>query len=285
MIQFEDIVRTTRTVIADTNIQIDIDKLFEIIPITDYIIPEKKRGRKKKNYTAPIINIKSGSIISIKYNGKVRGILVSKSSTAFKNSITIVMIIKNKKVNFKLSKNGRFQITGNNDDYNIEKCVKYMWKIIKVFPDIYEKNGTSIKVTFWSSMVNYKFNVGFRLDRQKLNTYINENTEYISVFETSSGSASVNIKMPLVFDDIILNTMIYRFNAINPKWVKETVSYNKFIQDNSTFGKIKNKTNRLVSFLVFHTGEIIITAIDEKVMKPYYDKFMSLLNDCKSIII
>lgn len=276
MRSFEDLVRTTRTVIADTNLTLDIAKVYELIPITECVVAEKKKGRRKKKDCAdPVMPtvLPSGSIVSAKYNGQSKGLVSKSGKAAFKNSITIVMDIKQRRVNFKLSKNGRFQITGNNDNYHIEKCVKYMWKLLRTWPEVYEVNGTSLKVTFWSSMVNFKTNVGFRISRQNLNTYINEMTEYVSIFETSSGSASVNIKMPLVFEDLELQTMTYRSN----KWVRGTVMYNDFARNAS--GKITNKDKRYVSFLVFHTGEIIMTAMDREVMQPYFHKFMELLDN------
>lgn len=277
MQSFDDLIRTTRTVIADTNLTLDIAKVYELIPITECVVPEKKKGRRKKDCisVAPVV-LPSGSIISAKYNGQSKGLVSKSGKAAFKNSITIVMDIKQRRVNFKLSKNGRFQITGNNDDYHIDKCVKYMWKLLRTWPDVYEVNGTSLKVTFWSSMVNFKTNVGFRISRQNLNTYVNEMTEYVSIFETSSGSASVNIKIPLVFDDLELRTMTFRSN----KWVRGTVMYNDFVQCAS--GKITNKDKRYVSFLVFHTGEIIMTAMDREVMKPYFEKFIALLTDFRT---
>ncbi len=279
MPRFEDLIRTTRTVIADTNLTLDIAKVYELIPITECTVPEKKKGRRKKkecvNPVVPMV-LPSGSIISAKYNGQCKGLVSKSGKAAFKNSITVVMDIKQRRVNFKLSKNGRFQITGNNDNYHIEKCVKYMWKLLRTWPDVYAVNGTSLKVTFWSSMVNFKTNVGFRISRQNLNTYVNEMTDYVSIFETSSGSASVNIKMPLMFDDLELQTMTFRSN----KWVRGTVMYNDFVQHAS--GKITNKDRRYVSFLVFHTGEIIMTAMDREVMLPYFDKFVGLLDNFRA---
>lgn len=278
MISFDDMTRTTRTVIADTNMVIDIDKLFEILPITECVEPVKRRGRKRKdNINVPIV-LPNGSIVSAKYGDKYKGLQSSNGKSAFKNSITIIMEIKHRRVNFKLSKNGRFQITGNNDDYHVEKCVKYMWKIIKEYEDLYTINGTSLKVTFWSSMTNFKVNIGMRIDRQELNTYINKNTEYVSFFETSSGSASVNIKMPLIFQDKQLNTIVYRSN----KWVKGTVSYTDFMK--KTTGKALNTTNRFISFLVFHTGELIMTSTDKESMRPYFYKFMSIIEECKELL-
>ena len=46
--EFDDIKVSTKTIIAKTNMTIDLRKLFDYLPITNYIVFPKKRGRKKK---------------------------------------------------------------------------------------------------------------------------------------------------------------------------------------------------------------------------------------------
>ena len=50
--EFDNIPVSTRTFTATTNMQFDIAKLYEIIPITPYVIAPKKEGRKKKSRTS-----------------------------------------------------------------------------------------------------------------------------------------------------------------------------------------------------------------------------------------
>ena len=280
MIGFKSMTRTTRTIIVITNLEVDINELYEIIPITPYTPPVKQKGRRKKGVVIQEPVLESGSIISAKYAGKCKGHSSKKSKTAFKNSVTIVMDVDGKKVNFKLSKSGRFQVTGNNSDDRILSCVKVMWNLIRENKSIYKINGPVLEATMWPSMENFKTNIGFRLDRQSLNTYVNTCTEYISVFETSSGSASVNIKMPLEFDDIDLGRVVEKPDGT---WEKSTVLYSDFVA--SISGKLTKKEGRYVSFLVFHTGEVIMTSMTESIMEPYFNKFMEIIGDCRDIII
>jgi hypothetical protein len=327
MLSFDKLIRTTRTVVADSNIVVDKAKLFEILPISEYTFPAKKntlcKPRRKRtskksisgqsggdeqpepiafqsgtgnivesSMCASLRNLVSGSIIFAGYGNKTKGVSPKGSTSTFKNSITIVMVIKQRLVNFKLTQNGRFHITGNNDNYHIEKCIKHMWKFIQQYPDIYTIDGTSVKVTVWPSMVNMKTNVGFRLDRQSLNTYVNTQTEYISMFETSSGSASVNVKMPLQAAPLTLNTLTYR----SGKWVRGTTVVNMDTISKPrpkpkhgqllSFkgGKMSDMSGRFVTFLVFHTGEIIMSSLDEQLMEPYFNKFVEILNDSRAEI-
>ena len=45
---FDSIKVSTKTYTATTNLIINIEKLFELIPVTPYVVTVKKRGRKKK---------------------------------------------------------------------------------------------------------------------------------------------------------------------------------------------------------------------------------------------
>ena len=80
----------------------------------------------------------------------------------FRNSLTIVMkIAKDKLLNFKLSKNGKFQITGSKYDQHAKECIKYFWEIIRPSTELYKMSGTNFNVTFITVMTNIDFNLGF----------------------------------------------------------------------------------------------------------------------------
>ena len=137
--EFDDIKVSTKTIIAKTNMTIDLRKLFDYLPITNYIVFPKKRGRKKKiEKVEEKIIIESGSIITLKYENDVRGVEIKKKkidkkkkSKWFRNSFTVVMVIDNKPINFKICQNGMMQITGCKFDSQAEDCVKFIWYYIK----------------------------------------------------------------------------------------------------------------------------------------------------------
>ena len=118
-INFRDIAVSTKTIIGISNAELDIEKIFNKLPITPYVVIQRRRGRKKKEQEPdPNQNIQIGSIITAKLGGLIKGVdLKQKKKTDsrrkyFRNSLTIVMKIdKDKLINFKLSKNGKFQIT------------------------------------------------------------------------------------------------------------------------------------------------------------------------------
>ena len=205
-IKFEDIPVSTKTFIVMTNITIDIEKLFNFLPVTEYILVQKKRGRKKKVETIdPNKDIKEGSIVTLEYGSRLRGICLKKkkkkegkSTDYFRNSVTVVMIEDGKKINFKISRNGKFQMTGCKYDSHAEQCVKHIWEYIKEEKDIYNMfEGSVFRAIFIPAMRNIDFNLGFTLDREKIDEYFNKHTEYYSLLETSIGYTGVNIKIPI----------------------------------------------------------------------------------------
>jgi len=136
---FEEIQVSTKTFIVTTNLTLDIPKVFEFLPVTEYIIVQKKRGRKKKSTLSdPNESIPDGSIITLDLANRIRGVVLKKKKKNegkdpkfFRNSMTVVMIMDGKKINFKLTRNGRFQMTGCKVDKQAEKCVKSIWEYIK----------------------------------------------------------------------------------------------------------------------------------------------------------
>ena len=83
--QFKDLVVSTKTIIAMTNLQVNIDLLYPSFNITDYKVMVKKRGRRKKiSHPEPNKHLLEGSIIYIQYKDKIRGALLKKKKNANK---------------------------------------------------------------------------------------------------------------------------------------------------------------------------------------------------------
>lgn len=282
---FEDIPVSTKTFIIATNIIIEIEKLFDFLPITNYIVIPKKRGRKKKIiFNDPNKNIKNGSIITLELKNKMRGVSLKKKKKEsngtdyFRNSITVVMINENKKINFKISKNGKFQMTGCKYDKQAEDCVKFIWDSIKHDKTLYtKKDNEPFQALFIPAMRNIDFNLGFVVDREKLDDYINANTRFSSLFETSIGYTGVNIKIPVVSNlgSLKLKKLIYE----NDDW-KQT-SYIPY-QDYLSTLEIKEQKKKLAkerntTFLVFQSGKTICSAMCEEFAKEAYTRFIDII--------
>lgn len=281
---FKDIPVSTKTYTAHTNLNINIDKLFEALPVTPYVVIPKKRGRKKKCDTPdPNIDIREGSIVTIKYEKEIRGVELKpkkvkqgKKTKWFRNSVTIVIIL-DKPINFKVCHNGTFQMTGCKKHEHAELCIKYIWKYIKDNTELYEiKRGENFEVMFIPSMRNIDFSLNFNVDREKLNNYMWSQEDFHCLLETSFGYTGVIIKFPL--QKCISEMKIIKLSNIDNEWIYENTLYDKYLDLLSSEEKQnKLKAERQISFLVFHSGKVIMSGLTAEFMEDIYYLFTDII--------
>jgi TATA-box binding protein (TBP) (component of TFIID and TFIIIB) len=284
--KFEDIAISTKTVIAISNLKIDLEKFFNYMPITDFIPLEKKRGRKKRiQIVLPNNNIPYGSIISVQKKKELRGAcLKSKRSVEtpssnkdyFLHSVSLVIVLEaNKQINIKVSGNGKLQITGckNNDHFiNAVVCLYDTmnnvenWTNEKLYTLSY---GDELQVLFNTVMQNMDFNVGFKINRQKLDKFIEKHTLHTSIYEESLATG-VNIK---VKSNASVDPEIIKINYDGKDLVK---SYSTYEDYNNMLNKKKEiKKDKRHTFLVFSSGSIIMSSTGSG-MKETYDDIVDI---------
>lgn len=288
---FEDIKVSTKTFTANTNITIDIHKLFDLIEITPYTVLPKKRGRKRKGEIKEVNqNIPHGSIISVKCEGRIKGVELkpkkpkinkdgSVKKTWFRNSVTIVVMF-DKLINFKVCRNGTFQMTGCTEYTHPSECIKHIWGIMKHDTSIYSftRNEHQFEALLIPSMRNIDFDLGFNVDRDKLSTCMNKETSLHCLLETSFGYTGVNIKIPQTKskDELSVNKLV----CSGEKWECLTSSYQEYMDvlDEKTRKKKMNE-KRFNTFLVFHSGKVIFSGITADFMKDTYYSFTKILEN------
>jgi hypothetical protein len=294
---FDDFSISTKTVIAITNLNINLDSCFTYIPITDYVPIEKRRGRKKRiqiHVDPP--QIPFGSVIMIQRKRDFRGTLLKpktkKISTYFLHSLTIIIALKeNKFVNMKISSNGKFQITGckTNDHYEQSiLAVLYIFnkaqdlsgeKIYSVMePKIDEtepKEGCkTVTVIFNTVMQNLDFKLGFNICRYKLDNFINKNTTFCSIFEPAIGTG-VNVKILMNPSENDLLKLTY--NIDTKEIVKSGVNYQEYYNIIG-YKELKKDDKKLKyhTFLIFASGSVIMSSRGAD-MKPTFNKLIDVL--------
>ena len=285
---FDDIKVSTKTFTATTNLTINIRELFNMLPITPYTVTAKKRGRKKKSATTdPNKDIPRGSIITIKCEGEVRGVelkvkkpKLGNKKKWFRNSITIIIIL-DKPINFKVCRNGTFQMTGCKTHQHAQDCIKYIWHYIKDCPEIYTfTRGDKLETLFIPSMRNIDFSLGFLVDREKLNQYMSTQQEFHCLLETSFGYTGVNIKIPLK-EDISTMEIIKLTHLDDNEWKEEFTTYKEYLDLLSEKDRqIKINTERYNTFLVFHSGKVIMSGLTSKFMRDVYSYFLHIMQQC-----
>jgi TATA-box binding protein (TBP) (component of TFIID and TFIIIB) len=277
---FDDIQVSTKTFTANTNLLINLDKVFDILPIAEYTVVQKKRGRKKKTETVdPNKNIEYGSIITLKYQGKLRGVdLKAKKSDKnwFRNSFTTVIVL-DKIINFKVCKNGTFQMTGCKSKEHAIKCVQIIWEYIKDYPELYKfTRGKNLEVLFIPCMRNVDFSLGFFIDREKLNKYMKEQTEFYCLLETSFGYTGVSVKVPL--EETIQEMPITKLSYKNNEWIQVKTVYQEYLNTlTPREQEIKITNERFTTFLIFQSGKVILSSLTKAFAKPVYYKFLELV--------
>jgi hypothetical protein len=287
--KFDDMDVSTKTIIAVTNLNLTITDLFERLPITEYQVVPKRRGRKKRDAPVdPNVDVAPGSIITLKMNGNLRGVDLKagrKSKSVkkgyFRNSMTVVMLIEGKIINFKVSDNGKFQITGCKNDEHVVSLIRHFYGIMRTSCEgCYTLDG-DFSAVFMTVMTNIDFNLGFHIDREKLDKWINTRTRYNSLLETSFGYTGVNIKIPFEMpDDFYLKKIAC--SSETGEWTESRTSYSCYLDMLGEKERRKEMTkNRYNTFLVFHSGNCIFSSMNQEFMHGYYNEFLDIIRECR----
>lgn len=279
--KFRDTNVYTRTIIASTNIQINIKSFFESLPITQYTVIHKKKGRKPKSYVAPKKEIiQNNSIIFMKNEKNSRGINPKdpkgKRQGYFRNSIGLIISISNKFINVKVSQTGNFHMTGCTTKQHSIDTMMSIWKLMNQYKNTYhfkDKDETRFKFTLTPIMCNINFKLNMKINRDELDKYINQNTEHTSTLEPE-GHTGVNIKMISKKNPKLLDIIDIEIDKNN------VIKQNHISLDNYKKRKIKFKETDYYynTFLVFQSGQVIMSGRDLVFMEDSYYDFLKILN-------
>lgn len=281
---FDDIDVSTRTFTSSGNIKIKLDRLFDFLQITPYTVIPKKRGRKKKiEQETKTEDLSEGAIICLEFEGKIKGVRIKpkKQKKFFRNSLTVVMFIINKLINFKVCRNGTLQLTGCKTEEHAEKCIKYIWNAMKDNRELYtiENEQQDPYFLLIPSMRNIDFSLGFFVDREKLNqVMINKQDNLHCLLETSFGYTGLNIKMPLEED--ITQLQIKKLIFKDEQWFENFSTYREFLDLLPPKEQKKKEYDRYNTFLVFQSGKVIHSGISNEYMKNAYYNFLEIINSC-----
>lgn len=300
---------STKTIIGVSNIECDIDKIYQNLQVKEMnetdrekimcLIPFKKqRGRRKKeteqnlaekkHLSTLLVRPQRGDIVGLYYKEHQKGLpqYLKYNKKYFRNALNIIMMLSDtKKVNFKLSKNGKIQMTGCKEDEDAKDCLMLFFE--KLFDQCRDaitltNTDTSLTIHYYTVMTNIDFNAGFKINRQKLNVLINKTTEFNSLLETSFGYTGVNIKMPMYLDE---NMLIDKLIFQEDKWNVFQVSFYSFLDKmNETFRVQELNKKRYNTFLVFHSGNVIMSGMRIDKMMDLQASFFKLLQTHRSEI-
>lgn len=195
----------------------------------------------------------------------------------FRNALNVVLSLGNKMVNFKLSKNGKFQLTGCKYVWHAQVCVvAFFQRIRKWCPELI---SSFVRISFQTVMTNVDFNIGHTIDRARLDELINAKTPYYSLLETSFGYTGVNIKFPISQDwyKMMKVPVVSIFFGDKESISCDDIVFDSTIQETDR-PRFRNK-QKYNTFLVFHSGNVIMSGMSPQLMKADYDIFTGLLTE------
>lgn len=280
--RFEDLKVSTKTFIVMTNLTFDKEQLFECLPITKYTPVQRTRGRKRKvPLEDPNKDLENGSIITVKYEKHIRGVELKAPKhgrrSYWRNSVTIVIFVFGKLLNVKVSRNGKFQMTGCKTDEQAEECVKSIWNKIQGHSQVYTLNGEKFTALYVPAMRNIDFALGFNINREHLDRYINCQTPFVSLLETSYGYTGVNIKIPISEEfSPSLKFITYEANQEKTEIVPYTVYLDQLKPKERAKKEVKERFNTI---LAFQSGRVILSSPHGQYTAPAYYKFLDIIRE------
>jgi TATA-box binding protein (TBP) (component of TFIID and TFIIIB) len=271
MDQIESIPVATRTIIADVNIQFDIELIFDKVPF------------RVKIDNSPC------TIVAMYYKSITKGdssvFQQRKCDTAFRNAVNIIFKVNNQMINAKVSKHGNFQITGCKVKENCYLAICYFLELCRNFcPDVIlsYSEASTISVIFYTVMTNIVFSCGYNIDKQKLNKLVAGNRTFYNLYETNFGYTGMNLKIPL--SDSWRNFPIkkYIYSKEDMTWKISEMSFDTYFREK--LKEKKKEKKRFNTFLVFHSGKIIMSGGCEENMVEHFLFFRNFIQENRKFI-
>lgn len=295
--KFDDIRISTQTVVIMTNIQIHKLNIYNLLPVIDLDIPLKLKPKEAEQLIIQHPFIKNGSIVTLEYIDGVRGYKLikkkikkktSKRQGYFHNNVTIVMYIEGKLINFKVPSVGKIQMTGCRKSEHAEMCMKYLYEYLlqcKQMTDLETFHFTDDKPYFYAIfktvMTNINFNIGFHINRESLDRYLNTNTNFNSLLEPNFSYTGVNINRYFTHRNTKIPMLIYQ----NDQWVHLFIYYEDYLQLLSKTDLTKELSKRRKNnFFVFYNGTAIMSGMDTEYMRDVYEDFMTIVMNGREYI-
>jgi hypothetical protein len=305
IVNFNDIMTTTRTVIAITNLTINIENFFKYMPITNYTPIVAKRGRKPRVVVRQNVEkLPVGSIVTLKYGKLLRGVELKKkkskksnnsnekvnekdngkkSEDYFRHSVScVIMAENNKPLNIKVPSNGKLQMTGCKTDEHsmlaVSQLVKIMTEVEKWTGEkLYEVDGEKVQAIFNIVMQNKDFQLGFKINRQNLDTFINKKTNFHAIFEASTATG-INIK--LVYENNNKRHLLkMEYDIKKDEQKLFDICYDEYFKVLNDKDKEAELETKYVTFFVFSSGHIIMSSRPYNMEKYFYDVVKILIKN------
>lgn len=296
--KFDALQTSTETVMVYTNMVFDLEaiyKSFEVYELEEVPLTKKRAHIDKKKIVAP-----RGSIVSLSYNGKVKGLDMRRdrprctNSTIkyFLNEVMLELAVRPEEsgrsclLNIMIFRDN-FKIAGCNSFENVRDVIHFMWTHhLMKHPETWKlkpRGGDSRieEVHFLTDVVmrNVGFNLGFFIDREKLNFMMNNpryaDKVYMSQYEPTA-QTNVNIQL---FPDTSKppEYKVIKYNVGDTGIDPTSTSSMEVWRVNPYRSTTKKRKPPHVTLIVFSSSEIILSGNSEVSMRSAYNFFIDFI--------
>jgi len=283
MKSLDEIEISTSTIISTTNMAINLDWLYTVLPVLDIKIPAKIKYLKQFQKYIIDLNPPYGTITLKQFGNKIDGITFrrkKKKGPPFRNSLSLVMYV-GKLITIKVPIKGKIHCVGCTGDEHPEKCIEHLYGIMKHYPSSPETykliKSDHLRVVMFTVMTNFMLRIGFDINRKHLDMFINRHTKYNSLLEASFGYTGVIIKMPF---EIRPEQTGAKLMTIDSSGVVETseISYEEYLKTLTAIDRKKELgKHRKNSFMVFHSGTCILSCKSRELVRDSFKAFTEIV--------
>lgn len=286
--RFKDINISTTTIIVSTNLEIDLEWFHDTMECYHDIPSTTKNSKELQQYLVSR-HTREGVLTMIQYKDQVKGFKVKKKKKKFfRNALSIVMFV-GKLITIKIPTKGKLQMTGCTRKEHAQQCVRHLVELLSHYtpsPTTYTISGDTFRAYCHTVMTDIVFNLGFNINRQNLDRFVNKCTEFNSLLETSFGYTGVNIKVPFSIDTEKTKVVRIEYDYKNNKiWEISEITFRDYLtilSEKDVQKEIQKK--RKNTFLVFHSGTAIMSGMSPEYMEEVYDQFITIIERAKDDI-
>lgn len=299
-IPYNDLTVNLMTILAVTNIDMDIVSLFNQIQLTPYSPPVRKRGRRKKNDPAPEdipLDLPEGSVVGMLLRTteqEDRKGVVDPDRKGFKHSLTVRIVVESRLMCVRIPRTGKLHICGAKSTEEAETLFRYIMKHIcscetpvytfKEMPCPALNQTDSEGNPLISGMIvvvmrNCNTKLGFSVIRNLLRKkFSRPDSVWIPrVPNPDKDYPGVNIQRSVPYcGDLPISVL-----TIDPTTTEivgtTTVTYEDYVQTQTAKNQARERAGRYITFLVFADGSMIVTGLNVDYIRRYYTEFMQLV--------
>lgn len=189
--------------------------------------------------------------------------------TGFKNAFICDMYLQSpydKTISLKICKNGSFQFTGCITVDYAYVAIKYVLLLLR---ELY--NQPPCIIIIYEVMSNFRVDLHHKIKQHQLLNFFQTNPSKFLCFRSTS-CAALNCKYLLNNEDVI-HRQVYTYDEegfISHKPLSDCVSQKQICRDSAK--------EYYITFLIFESGKLIVSGINENLIKKIYIDFSLLMN-------